>query len=86
MTKVKKNSAPKAIASIIRAAMGAKSINQVQLAKLTGVCQETISNDLSDPAKIRLDRLFIYFAALGLPTNCLIEQFANSLANTLKEI
>ena len=72
-------------AGIIRAAMSAGSVTQDKLAKLSNVCKHTVSSDLADPEKIPQGRLWLYFAALGIPIDGALQNTAAAFAQSLAE-
>ena len=70
------------IACMIRCGMNANGMNAVKLAKAVNVCPNTVRNNLSDPESMTLDRVFMYFAVLGIPT----EKVLFGLAGELPEL
>ena len=70
------------IACMIRCGMNANGMNAVKLAKAVNVCPNTVRNNLSDPESMTLDRVFMYFAVLGIPT----EKVLLGLAGELPEL
>ena len=71
------------IGSIIRSAMSAQEVNAEQLAKLVGVHANTVYNDLRDPDRIQMRRVWLYFTALGVPVDEALRAFADSFARSL---
>lgn len=84
MAKVTRTKTPSAIiADIIRAAMAAKSMNCDKLADVSRISRTTIYRDLNSPEGMTLDRLWLYFIALDIPTDKALRSFADSFAEEL---
>lgn len=84
MANIKRTKTPSGIiADIIRAAMAAKNINCDKLADMSRISRTTIYRDLGSPEGMTLDRLWLYFIALDIPTDKALRSFADSFAEEL---
>lgn len=70
---------------ILQAAMAANDVTTQELADNSGVHQNTVKSDLKDPDKIKLQRLWLYFLALGVPIDDALAAFAESFARGLTQ-
>ena len=70
---------------ILQAAMAANDVTAQELADSSGVHQNTVKSDLRDPDKIKLQRLWLYFLALGVPIDDALAAFAESFARGLTQ-
>ena len=70
---------------ILQAAMAANDVTAQELADSSGVHQNTVKSDLKDPDKIKLQRLWLYFLALGVPIGDALASFAESFARGLTQ-
>jgi transcriptional regulator with XRE-family HTH domain len=82
MAKRKKTPA-ECIGAILRAAMGAQGISNEKLADLVGLHRNTVRTDLEDPDKMKMERVWMYFTALGVPVDEGMQAFADSFAKSL---
>lgn len=71
------------VSAVIRAAMGAESIDSKTLAKMAGVHVNTVYNDLKDPDGMPMQRMWLYFTSLGVPVDEGLQAFADSFARSL---
>jgi hypothetical protein len=71
------------VSAVIRAAMGAESIDSKTLAKMAGVHANTVYNDLKDPDGMPMQRMWLYFTALSVPVDEGLQAFADSFARSL---
>lgn len=74
---------PVIIADMIRCGMIVRKWNSVALAKAAHVCPNTVRNNLAEPESMTLERAFVYFAALGIPTEKVLQALADSFADEL---
>ena len=74
---------PVIIADLIRCGMTLRGWNRPQLAKAANVCANTVYYNLENPESMTLERAFVYFAALGIPTEDVLQALANSFADEL---
>lgn len=71
------------VAGIICAAMGAQGMSSCQLADAVGIHRNTILKDLKEPGCMPIDRMWLYFTALGVPIDEGLQAFADSFARSL---
>ena len=71
------------VAGIICAAMGAQGMSSCQLAAAVGIHRNTIKKDLSEPGGMPIDRMWLYFTALGVPIDEGLQTFADSFSRSL---
>jgi DeoR/GlpR family transcriptional regulator of sugar metabolism len=84
MATIKRTKTPSGIiADIIRAAMAAKNMNCDKLADISKISRTTIYRDLNAPEGMTLDRLWLYFVALEIPTEKALRSFADSFVEEL---
>jgi hypothetical protein len=76
---------PEIIVNIIKAGMGAEEITVNELAKRTGFHTNTVYSDFRDPGKMTQQRLWLYFAAVGIPISDALKVFADQLAAKLTD-
>lgn len=80
----KRNKTPSAVISdIIRAAMAAREMNCDKLADLSHTSRTTIYRDLNEPEGMTLQRMWLYFIALEIPTEKALQAFAESFTEGL---
>ena len=79
----KKKTPAQIVKTIISAAMGSADISVGQLAKLTGIHQNTVYKDMRDPDGMPMSRMWLYFTALGVPVDEGLCAFADSFARSL---
>lgn len=73
------------IGRIIAAAMGASGMTADKLADASYVHANTVRKDLKDPDGMTMQRMWLYFAALGVPVDEGLSAFAESFARSLTE-
>lgn len=71
------------VANIVVAAMAVRSVTAKQLAEMAGVHYQTVHNDLKEPERMTMSRMWLYFTALGVPIDEGLESFADSFARSL---
>lgn len=71
------------VKAIISAAMGAEDIDSKRLSQLAGVSVNTVYNDLRDPDRMPMQRMWLYFTALSVPVDEGLQAFADSFARSL---
>jgi hypothetical protein len=76
---------PRIIWGLIDAEMAAQEVSRAEIAKRIGVHVNTVHSDATDPEKIPLARLFIYFAALGIEPAVMLRPIAISIAERMIE-
>ena len=76
---------PRIIWGLIAAEMAAQDIQKADIAKLIGVHANTIGSDAKEPEKIPLDRLTLYFTALGINPEVMLRPIAHSIAERMIE-
>ena len=79
----RKRTPAECIGGIICAAMGARGITEDKLADAAGVHKNTLRNDLKDPDRIPMKRVWLYFTALDVPVDDGLSAFADSFARSL---
>ena len=76
---------PRIIWGLIEAEMKAQEVSRSELAKRIGVHANTVHSDATEPERIPLSRLFIYFAALGIEPSVMLRPIAHSIAERMIE-
>lgn len=71
------------VANIITAAMAVRDVTAKQLAETVGVHYQTVHNDLKEPNKMTMYRMWLYFVALDVPIDEGLQSFADSFARSL---
>ena len=74
---------PVIIADMIRCGMTLRGWNRPKLAKAANVCPNTVYYNLENPESMTLERAFVYFEALGIPTEKVLQALADSFADEL---
>ena len=75
--------APIIISDIIKCGMIIRQESLSSLGKKVHVCENTVRNNLNNPESMTVERMFIYFAALGIPTEDVLQGISNSLADEI---
>ncbi|MBQ6040007.1 MAG: hypothetical protein IJL32_04440 [Oscillospiraceae bacterium] len=83
MAAKRKKTPAECVAAIVTASMAVRSMTARQLADLVGVHYQTVYNDLKDPNKMTMYRMWLYFTALDVPIDKGLEAFADSFARSL---
>lgn len=78
--KAKTRTPARIMADLIECALIVSGETKTGLAKLSGVCLNTVCNDLKDPERIPQGRLWLYFAALGAPMDEALKAVAETFA------
>lgn len=71
------------VAKVITAAMAVREMTAKQLAEKVGVHSNTVHNDLKEPNKMTMYRMWLYFVALEVPVDDGLQSFADSFARSL---
>ena len=74
---------PRIIWGLISAAMAAQDIQRSDIAKMIGVHANTVSSDAREPEKIPLDRLTLYFTALGINPEVMLRPIAAGITECM---
>ena len=85
MRLARKKTPAECIGRIIKAAMSASDISADALADAADVHANTVRKDLKDPDGMTMQRMWIYFTALGVPVDEGLTAFADSFARSLVE-
>ena len=83
MRPARKKTPAECIGGIIAAAMGASGITADKLADAANVHANTVRKDLKDPDGMTMQRMWMYFTALGVPVDEGLNAFADSFARSL---
>ena len=73
------------MADLLECALIVSGQTKTGLAKLSGVCLNTVCSDLKDPERIPQGRLWLYFAALGAPMDDALKAVAEKVAEKATE-
>lgn len=76
---------PRIIWGLLAAEMTAQDLQRADVAKMIGVHANTVSSDAREPEKIPLDRLSLYFTALGINPEVMLRPIAHSIAERMIE-
>ena len=74
---------PRIIWGLISAAMASQDIQRSEIAKMIGVHANTVSSDAREPEKIPLDRLDLYFTALGINPEDMLRPIAAGITERM---